>query len=209
MRITVSSLRAAVSWASRRTKGLAGRRPPAHTRWAAANALALLDPVEITNRAILPFLDADCAEQEGLEPRAWKRRADWYGRLAYLIGKVRAQDPTTRDFLDCCLYEFKGVGLKGKAIQSLGWLYDRSYKDLFEEIAVGDFCQVALRKRPSKQDKTYLRRKAIEALANIGDEDTLNRLRENRADWKNPELARAFYWTSEEISWRLSLGAKR
>ena len=178
-----------------------------HTRWAAANALALLDPVEITNRAILPFLDADAAAREGLEPRAWKRRADWYGRLAYLIGKVRAQDPTTRDFLDCCLYEFKGVGLKGKAIQSLGWLYDRSYKDLFEEIAVGDFRQVALRKRPSKQDKTYLRRKAIEALANIGDEDTLNRLRENRADWKNPELARAFYWTSEEISWRLSLGA--
>jgi HEAT repeat protein len=178
------------------------------TRWAATDALALLDPVVVTRRAILPLLDAEAAEREGLAPRTWKRRRDWYERLAYLIGKIRAQEPTARAFLDRCLYDFTDVSLKAKAIQSLGWMYDRSYKELFEEIAVGDFGRVALRKEVSEKDATYLRRKAIEALANIGDRDTLARLRAGRADWA-PGLERAFYWSSEEINWRLGISSSQ
>jgi len=180
----------------------------AHTRWAVTDALALLDPAGVTRRAILPLLDAEAAEREGLASRTWKRRADWYERLAYLIGKIRVQEPITRAFLERCLYEFTGTWLKAKAIQSLGWMYDHSHKDLFEQIAIGDFSNVALREHPPEKETVYLRRKAIQALANIGDRDTLAKLRANRTDWC-PELERAFYWTSEEIHWRLSPGSSQ
>lgn len=173
------------------------------TRWAVTGALALLDPAMVTRRAVLPLLDADAAERQGLDPRTWKRRANWYERLAYLIGRIRAQEPATRAFLDRCLYQYKSVWLKGYAIQSLGWLYDRSYKGLFEEIAVGDFHNIAVRKSLPLEQVTYLRRMAMNALANIGDRDTLTRLRESRADW-SAELQRVFYWTSEEIYSRVS-----
>jgi hypothetical protein len=177
-------------------------------RWAATDALTLLDPAVVTHRAILPLLDAEVAEQAGIHPRTWKRRADWYERLAYLVGKIRAQSPVTRAFLDRCLYEFTGVGLKAKAIQSLGWMYDRRYKDLFERIAMEDLSDVALREGLPEEDTQYLRRKAIEALAGLGDQATLTRLRAHRIDW-DPELERAFYQTSEEIYWRLSLGSSQ
>ncbi|MEE8389465.1 MAG: CHAT domain-containing protein [Anaerolineae bacterium] len=177
-----------------------------HTRWALTDALALLDPAVVTRRAILPFLDAETAEREGLDPNTWRWRAAWYERLAYLIGKVRARHPVTRAFLERCLFKFTGTWLTAKAVQSLGWMYERSYKDLFERIALGDFSDgIALSEKASKWDSKYLQRKAIEALANIGDRDTLTRLRAKRADW-GPELERIFYWTSEEIYWRLESG---
>jgi hypothetical protein len=177
-----------------------------HIRWALTDALALTDPTVVTQRAILPLLDADAAEREGLNPDVWKRRADWYERLAYLIGMVRAQEPIPRQFLERCLGEFTDVWLTAKAVQSLGWMYERSYKDLFERIALGDFGDgIALSDKASEWDTKYLQRKAIEALANIGDRDTLTRLRAERTDW-GPELERIFYWTSEEIYWRLGPG---
>jgi hypothetical protein len=174
-----------------------------YTRWAASDALALLDPHEVTERAILPLLDAEAFERTDLDPRVWKRRADWYERLAYLIGKVRTPEPIAREFLDRCLYEFRGIWAKAQAIQSLGWLHDQGYKDLFERVAIGDFDDIPLREHPTSEEIVYLRRTAIEALANIGDRDTLERLRTNRTDWC-PELEQAYYWTSEEIYWRLS-----
>ena len=44
---------------------------------------------------------------------------------------------------------------------------------------------------------------AIEALAGLGDQNTLTCLRQNRGGWP-PELEQASYWTRQEISWRLS-----
>ena len=178
----------------------------AETRWAVTDALALLDPAVVTRHAILPLLDAKVAERESLDPRTWKYRNHWYERVAYLIGKIRVQEPVIRAFLERCLYEFTGVWLKAKAIQSLGWMYDHGYKNLFEQIAIGDFSNVALRKHLPEEETVYLRRKAIQALANIGDRDTLAKLRAKRTGWC-PELERAFYWTSEEIHWRLSPGS--
>lgn len=174
------------------------------TRWALTDALAQLDPTLVTQRAVLPLLDAQAAKREGLDPHTWRNRAAWYDRLAYLIGKLRAQGPIPRAFLDRCLYEFTNVWVKSKAIQSLGWMYDRSYKNLFEQIAAGDFSRIALSERLSEEETMYLRRKAIQALAYIGDKDTLTNLRAGRTDW-SPELERVFYWTSEEIYWRLGL----
>ena len=121
-------------------------------------------------------------------------------------GMVRAREPIPRQFLERCLGEFTDVWLTAKAVQSLGWMYERGYKDLFERIALGDFGDgIALSEKASEWDTKYLQRKAIEALANIGDRDTLARLRAERTDW-GPELERIFYWTSEEIYWRLGPG---
>lgn len=178
---------------------------PSDTRWAVTDALALLDPAVVTRRAILPLLDEEAAEREEIDRKTWNRRNHWYERMAYLAGKIRAQHPEIRAFLDRCLYEFTGVWLKAKAIRSLGSMYARGYKELFEQIAVGDFGGVALRASMPEDETVYLRRKAIQALAHIGDRDTLTRLRANRTAWC-PELERALYRTSEEIRWRLSLG---
>jgi hypothetical protein len=180
----------------------------AGTRWAVADALTLHDPGWVARQAILPFLDEKIAKQDGIfDSPAWRYRASQYERMAYLIGKIRAVEPIARDFLKRCLFEFRGVGLKAMAIQSLGWLYDLGYKDLFERIATGDLSDIAPEGGFSKDDTISLRRQAIEALANLGDRDTLARLREGRADWAR-ELEQAYYETSEEISWRMSLAGE-
>jgi hypothetical protein len=196
------------------------------TRWAVADAFTLLDPIVVNRRVILPFLDQDAASEVGLDDVAWQTRAGHYGRLAYLIGKLGIQDPATRAFLDRCLRDFRRVSLKAGAIQSLGWLRDHSKKLLFEQIAVGNLAGQFRDKdgtknvteefrlgEASEDDKRLLRRKAIEALANIGDSDTLVLLRQSRAEpsWDeqfnwDPELDQAFYEAAEEISWRVSLG---
>jgi HEAT repeat protein len=182
-------------------------RSRAVTRWAVADALTLHDPAWVARQAILPFLDEDIAREDGTyDSPAWKYRASQYERLAYLIGRIRAVEPAAREFLRRCLFEFRSVGLKGRAIQSLGWLYEVRYKELFERIATGDLSDIAPERDLAPGDVVYLRREAIEALANLGDRDTLTRLREGRAHWAR-ELEQAYYETSEEISWRMSLGA--
>lgn len=182
---------------------------PTDTRWALMDALAQLDPVRVTREVIVPLIE------EGAAP--------WYQRLAYLIGKTRTQDPTALAFLDRCLHELKRVDTKAKAIQSVGWLQDRSKVRLLQYVAMGHFdvieqaCQQEIKPddppdvqavkrgfqlgKVSLQDRQYLRRKAIEALAELGDADTLAPLRDGRVDW-DMELRRAFYWASEEIYWR-------
>jgi len=178
------------------------------TRWAVTDALTLLDTALVTRRVILPLLDDRSARSTGIPQETWNSRAEWYERLAYLIGKIRAQEPATRDFLDRCLFEFSNAWTKARAVLSFGELFDRRHKKLFEEIALGDFSKVAVGNGLSEQDATYLRLMAVEALANIGDEETLSRLRVQRIEWPQ-EVEKAFYWTSEEIFWRMSLSAGR
>jgi HEAT repeat protein len=182
---------------------------PGATRWAVADALTLLDATLVTRRAILPLIDRGTAREDGLlGSTVWRRRALQYERLAYLIGLVRSSDPTAREFLRVRLSKDRRISVKGKAIQSLGWLYDSYSRDLLERVANGDFRDLTLSASVSAKDKVYLRRKAIEALAYIGDERTLDRLRTSRADW-TPELQQAFYETSEEILWRQEAGRER
>ena len=179
---------------------------PGATRWAVADALTLLDATLVTRRAILPLIDRSIAREDGLLLSVvWRRRALQYERLAYLIGLVRSSDPTAREFLRERLRKDRRVAVKGKAIQSLGWLYDSSSRDVLERMANGEFRDLTLSTRISLKDKVYLRQKAIEALAYIGDQRTLDRLRASRADW-TPELQQAFYETSEEIVWRQEAG---
>jgi hypothetical protein len=187
-----------------RQKGL-----PADTGWALTDALSLLDPARVTQEVIVPLIKSGTSH--------------WYERLAYLIGKTRTQDATALAFLDRCLYELKRVNTKAKAIQSVGWLQDRTKTRLLEFVAMGRFDDIekATRQEVRKdddaedlvlkkgfslgkvtaEDRRFLRRKAIEALAYIGDTNTLTLLREGRVEW-DAELRRAFFWTSEEIYWR-------
>jgi HEAT repeat protein len=181
---------------------------PGDTRWAVTDAMTLLDPAIIMRRAVQPLLDERSAREAHLSPETWSSRSKWYERLAYLIGKIGAPESAARDFLDRCLFEFSDVGAKARAIMSFGELLDRRHKDLFEEIALGGFSRIADGKRLSEREATYLRRMAVEALANIGDEATLARLRAQRMKWPQ-EVEKAFYWTSEEIFWRMTLSAER
>ena len=165
--------------------------------------------MRVTQEVIVPFIE--------------RRVAHWYERLAYLVGKIRTQDPVALAFLDRCLHDLTRVETKAKAIQSVGWLQDRTKTRLLEYVAMGRFDEIesatqqeiraddeledqAL-KRGFKLGKVtplqvkYLRLKAIEALAFIGDVDSLSLLREGRMEW-DWELRQAFYWTSEEIYWR-------
>jgi HEAT repeat protein len=176
------------------------------TRWAVADALTLLDATLVTRRAILPLIDTAAAKAEGLtDSEVWSHRALQYERLAYLIGHIRAPDPWAREFLRDRLKNDGRVYVKGRSIQALGALYDRSVKDLLERIANANWAGLSLPSDFSAGDEHYLRRKAIEALAFVGDEGTLEALEEGRSGW-TPELRRAFYEASEEIVWRQGLG---
>jgi HEAT repeat protein len=127
--------------------------------------------------------------------------------LAYLTGKIRTQDETAHRLLDDCVKRFTNVDLKGKAIQALGRLNDRQQKRLFEQIAMDTVEpeRFKLRADISEPEKRYLRRTAIEALARIGDEETLKRLSQKRALGLHFELQQAIYRAREEIAWRTSL----
>ena len=73
--------------------------------------------------------------------------------------------------------------------------------------ALGDFDEINLPRGQRKQADAYLRTKALQALAEIGDHETLRRLRSFKGDghttWP-PEVERIFYVTSEEINWRMN-----
>jgi hypothetical protein len=197
--------------------GAVGRKGlPADTGWALTDALSLLDPARVTQEVIVPLIESSTSH--------------WYERLAYLIGRTRTQDATALAFLDRCLHELKRVKTKAKAIQSVGWLQDRSKTRLLEYVAMGRFDDIekatrqevrkdddaedlALKKgfslgKVTTEDQRFLRRKAIEALAHIGDAHTLTQLREGRVEW-DAELRRAFFWTSEEIYWREQVRHRR
>ena len=178
-------------------KAIFDPKTSADTRWAVTDGLAMLDPAWVTQQVILPLIEA--------------KESSWYERLAYLIGKIRTQDQIALTFLNRCLSDLKRVATKAEAIQSVGWLHDREKKGLLEDIAMGRFEEIEndfKLGKASEQDKEYLRSKAMEALANIGDQDTIALLREGSAVW-DPELRQAAYRTSEEIRWRISLGTDR
>jgi len=154
------------------------------------SAISLLDAGTVTQKVILPLLDVDSTQD----------RTAWFPTLAYLIGKVRTQDPTARGFLYRCLREIPAIQVKALALQSLGWLYDTKSKTRFEDIALGDFSSLNLSDNPplTEKQRQHLQRKALQALRTIGDRMTTHRLQTRTTTW-GPEIEQAFYWTIEEI----------
>lgn len=174
------------------------------TRWAVTDALTRLSPTTTIFRVIMPLVDEDMAALTNVPAEIWERREEWYAAIAYLIGTLEEQDPLLTDFLGKCLYEISGYWVTVHAIQSIGALYLRQHKTALENIALGNFEGLKLGKRLSQDEHKHLQVKAIEALANVGDQESLQRLRSQQTDW-NPELERAFFRTSEEIYWRVHL----
>lgn len=172
------------------------------TQWAVAYALATVDLPTVKTAVIDPFFsDEDAYADSETE------RLQHYKCLAYLIGLLRWQDPAARQFLRVrCLLEAEDAALAAVAIDALARLADRRDKPVLERIAMGcpdaDIlpCFIHL----SAEDQVYLQRKATDALASVGDEESIALLRENRGDaasW-SPELEQALYRASEEIYWR-------
>jgi len=154
------------------------------------SALSLLDTGSVTQQVIRPLLTTHRPAD----------RSAWFPTLAYLIGKVRTQDPTARTFLYRCLREIPNVEVKALAMQSLGWLYDIKSKRRFEDIALGDFSSLNLPEEVSLTARHIqnLQRKALAALRTVGDRMTTSRLQSRTNTW-GPEIEQAFYWTIEEI----------
>ncbi|MGC9398883.1 MAG: CHAT domain-containing protein [Anaerolineae bacterium] len=155
-----------------------------------STALTLIDPAQVTRRVVLPLLEEAEEEPRRLGPRL--------ANLIYLIGRVRVPAQKARDFLRRCLETCAPIHLKGLTIQSLGWLHAVEYKETFEAVALGAFEALQLVGPLSDATQRYLQRKALEALAYLGDMETLKRLKQEAFTW-DPELEMAFYRTHEEI----------
>ncbi|HKE03655.1 MAG TPA: hypothetical protein VKE91_06330, partial [Blastocatellia bacterium] len=180
------------------------------TRWAITDALALLDPEEVMNLVVYKLIPS----REQLEDEGFKicesSSADWHEMLILLIGQLRNPDSRARRFVERILADdHADYRLKGRAILAFGYLNEQSWKEKFEQVALGDFDWIETPRGQRKQAEAYLRTKALQALAEIGDQETLRRLRSFKGDghtsWP-PEVERVFYITSEEINWRMNAG---
>jgi hypothetical protein len=134
--------------------------------------------------------------------------AAWHEMLILLIGQLRNPDPRARRFVERIMTDGQAdFRLKGRAILALGSLNEQSWKEKFEQIALGDFVWVKTPRSQRKQAEVYLRTKALQSLAEIGDHETLRRLRSfkggGHTGWP-PEVERVIYITCEEINWRMN-----
>jgi hypothetical protein len=179
------------------------RRLDQATQWAVTYALATVDLPAVKRSVLDPFFGNEAAYIHSDE-----ERLQHYKCLAYLTGLLRWQDPAARDFLLVrCMLEAEDTALAAVAIDALARLADRRDKPVLERIAMG--CPgkeiMPCFKHLSAADQVYLQRKATDALAVIGDAESIALLREQRSDPSNwsPELEQALYRASEEIYWRL------
>src|SRR5262245_30290394 len=178
------------------------------TRWAITDALALLDPEEVMSSVVYKLIPG----REQLEDESFKIHespsAAWHEMLVLLIGQLRNPDSRARRFIERILADDRAdYRLKGRAILAFGSLNEQNWKEKFEQVALGDFDWIETPRGQRKQAEAYLRTKALQALAEIGDSETLRRLRSFKGDghtsWP-PEVERVFYLTSEEINWRIN-----
>jgi hypothetical protein len=171
-------------------------------RWAITDALAVLDPEAVMHDAVHPLLDS-CKLREPTKTNGERRE-----QLIYLIGQLRYPDKGALDFVKRVVdtsdvpYE-----QKGRAILAIGFLYPptaEKWKDKFERVATAHFNDIKIQPK-DQHEALYLQTRAMQALAEIGDLQTLENLRKGRQPWPI-ELERVFYGTSEEIVWRHSGG---
>jgi hypothetical protein len=162
--------------------------------WAAADALTLFDPSQVA-----PLLTVLVRRKQTIPNSAAQQ-------LAYLAGRLRAASPEVISWLIELLVANPSQTIKSKALQSLAWMGmgieqqrlelgdgrpGPTLKQLIEEIAAGQrirqlrLGRFIVAKRASDIDgkPIYLRRKAIEALAWIGDAETLRNLTPQVASW--------------------------
>ncbi|PDW00638.1 CHAT domain-containing protein [Candidatus Viridilinea mediisalina] len=186
------------------------------TMWAAADALTLFDPEQVA-----PLLTVLISRNEAIPDSAAQQ-------LAYVAGRVRANNPEVIDWLIRLLVTNPSQSLKAKALQSLAWMgmgipsvrlrlsdgrNGPTLKTIIQHIAAGrpihglqlGSFDVRLREDDPPDTPLYLRRKAIEALAWIGDVATLRDLGTSFQHWPI-ELREQWYVAAATIKRRLDVG---
>lgn len=184
------------------------------TMWAAADALTLFTPDQVTPLLLVVINKLGAGIPEGAAQQ-----------LAYLAGRLRATEPAVVDWLICILVTKPSQSVKAKALQSLAWMGmgiprrqlplpdgrpGPALKDLIQDIAaarpIPELQLGAFKVRPRQSDgnagPVYLRRKAIEALAWIGDADTLKELGAVSPAWPI-ELRENWYLAAATIRERM------
>jgi hypothetical protein len=175
---------------------------PQRVRWAVADSLSLPDSALVTKSLVNPLL----AEFTSPGGASLPHRDEIRKSLAYLIGLLRLRDERGRNFLvqEC-------LGLEGEegsknwdtwitAIVALGRIGAETDKKLLAEVAAGRLKGIDP-KQLSPAQRDYVRREAINALANQGDLDVLSPEDRDKLA-KKRALSRAYYQAMQEIYWR-------
>ncbi len=187
------------------------------TLWALAYALAMIDLPTVTRAMVEGGLWVGPGQAESMQPlsdervaaffQEWSQRDEQQKFLAYLIGLTQWSDPHALHFLheNCLKQNTSRVNLAAVAIDALSRVGSASTDvPLLERIALGNWDDVLGLRKPKAKDREYLQRKALEALASLGDIACVDRLRQHARLLKwSPSLERALYVTSEKIFWRL------
>ena len=141
-------------------------------RWALADALAMSDPVMITERVILPYLDERRAPAEEGSADEEAASQAWLARdkaMAYLIGLTRVPKPEIHQFLvEDCLRGSRNMRLWLSALSALGRWADAKDQRLMHDLARDRLDGQPLAGfLPDAADRLHVRRKALELLANF------------------------------------------
>ena len=167
-------------------------------RWAITDSLSLLDPERVMQEAILPLIQ----DKKFDDQIKFSERRE---QVVHLIGQLRHPSEDARKFVEDVLNSPDApYQQKGRAILAIGYLHPpncEEWKTRFETVALGEKETVFGKETGKSKGGLYLRTKALQALAEIGDLKTIERLRKKRHQWP-PELEKVFYGTNEEIIWR-------
>lgn len=167
-------------------------------RWAITDSLSSLDPDRVMRNAISPVIEKGVLDDQ---VKFSQRRE----QLIYLIGQIRHPHEKAREFIEGVLKSPDApYQQKGRAILAIGYLHPPNcdfWKTEFEAVALCEKNCIAGKEGSKSKAGLYLRTKALQALAEIGDLKTIERLRTKRHQWP-PELEKVFYSTNEEIIWR-------
>ncbi|MEF3275118.1 MAG: CHAT domain-containing protein [Chloroflexus sp.] len=185
------------------------------TMWSAADALTLFDP-----EYVIPLITTLIRRKRSMPNPAAQQ-------LAYLVGRLRINQPFVIDWLIKLLVTNPSQNVKARALQSLAWIGSEAtnreitidsgarnstltVKQLIEEIALwqqklprfttGEF---VIDIPNASTSPIYLRGKAIEALAWIGDHVTMRELDNECQSWPL-ELRTKWYTTRASIQQRIS-----
>lgn len=159
------------------------------TLWAVTDAVRCLEPAEVLSELILPCIDE--AQKDTSAPLP---ATPLHERLIFLIGELRIHHPGARAFVSRYLSEPVDARFKGRALAALGKMHavEEALAQRWEDVVHGDFSGIAAAGDPNVM---FLRRKAIEAIGELGNVKTLYRARQNQ-DWI-PELDEAFFRAAE------------
>jgi hypothetical protein len=187
------------------------------TMWAAADALTLFEPSQVA--PLVAVLVRRKRDIRNIPNSAAQQ-------LAYLAGRLRVTDSAVITWLIGLLIANPSQTIKSKALQSLAWMGmgveqqrlelgdgrpGPTLKQLIQDIAAGRRIRplklgtfsIAARQSDIDGKPTYLRNKAIEALAWIGDAATLQDIGKEIDAWPL-ELREQWYQAAATIRERVS-----